>query len=60
MTDFDIAKWFLFGALVGGVIVHVFWNTKSRESLKTYGYFLHYLRQGYSVEQAWTRAKVTI
>jgi hypothetical protein len=60
MSEFDIVKYFLLGSLVGGLIVHVFWSARFRGSLKTYGYFLHYLRSGHSVEQAWIRAKVTI
>lgn len=60
MPEFDIIKWFLLGVLVGGVLVHFFWSTRFRDSLKLYANFTHYVRQGYSIEAAWRLANSTI
>lgn len=60
MTDTSIINWFGFGTIIGGTIVHIFWKVRFRESFQKYSNFLHYLKQGYSVEAAWKMAGVTI
>lgn len=60
MSEFEAIKFFLFGVLCGGVIVHIFWAIRFRDTLKQMADFLGYVRQGYTLEAAWRLAKVTI
>jgi hypothetical protein len=53
VSENEIIRWFLIGAIVVGVIVHLVWATRFVDVIAKQSDFLLLLRQGFSVRAAW-------
>ena len=60
MSDNETIKYILLSFAAGWAITAMYYKAKFRHAMKIYVDFMHYKRQGFSVERSWELAQATI